>query len=79
MSYFLSGQQIRELPAGFCVVGTCGACGGPVLSPQMSSGVGEPTRTCMDCGRTVKTTLFPNFGPILEMNQKQENQCINLS
>lgn len=63
-------RDIYEIPAGMNLVGTCGVCGGPVLSPQLYSNSwtgASPPGSCGDCGRFAKQETIPRFGPIKEM------------
>jgi hypothetical protein len=60
-------MQARVIPAGYNVVGTCGECGGPVLSPMMWGGNCEPKKHCMDCNRQAKPVTLPIWGPIMSM------------
>jgi hypothetical protein len=59
------------VPAGFILTGTCGACGGPLITPQVISSGGiayePPVETCMHCQRVAKTPVVANYGPIKEM------------
>lgn len=58
------------VPPGFVLLGTCGSCGGPVLTLQVvcSNGTGEPIyAACTDCKRQLKVEVTPNYGPVLEM------------
>lgn len=60
------------IPAGFILVGTCGECGGPLLTAQTvaSSGTGPvtPHIVCQDCLRVAKN-VEPNYGPIMQMRE----------
>lgn len=62
-----SSITYRVIPYGFNVVGTCGNCGGPVLSPQSVSGNYQPEDFCADCGKKAKKIVQPFFGRIREM------------
>lgn len=60
------------LPPDHNVVGTCGHCGGPILSPIItwaSSGATSPRpEHCLDCGKSPKPIVSPAWGPIREMS-----------
>lgn len=63
-------MRVYQVPSGTVLVGTCGACGGPVLSPQIlgSSNTNElPPAQCANCGRMAKPTINPQYGPLQEM------------
>lgn len=51
-------------------VGTCGKCGGPVVTPALwvTSNINDPApRYCKDCGANPKPELPQKWGPLLEM------------
>lgn len=52
---------------GSIIVGTCSACFGPMLIPEMWAGTPEvhPKPTCADCGRSKKTVA--KWGPVIEV------------
>jgi len=54
-----------QIPHNHNVTGTCGDCGGPIISPMMWSGTGQPSERCMNCGKRAKP-LAPTT-PIREM------------
>ena len=51
------------------VVGTCGECGGPVVSPMLIAGHGPAHEFCQQCGKTAKPSaaLLQPYGPLREM------------
>ena len=58
------------VPGDMVLVGTCGSCGGPVLSPQAWGGNStnqEPPAQCGSCGREAKPQIQPAYGPLREM------------
>lgn len=59
------------IPHDMVLIGTCGACGGPVLSPQIIADTGTASRgivgQCTRCQRHTKPEGHPLFGPIREM------------
>lgn len=61
---------IRIIPANHNVTGTCGKCGGPIITPVYwaSSASGDmPPEWCADCGCIPKKEMRPDYGPIREM------------
>lgn len=64
MSYYV-------VPPGMVLVGTCGSCGGPVLSPAIiyQNGTQETPSagSCGLCQRRVKADIQPTYGPVKEM------------
>ena len=60
------------IPENHNVIGTCGECGGPIITPVFwtqygyNDHVGAP-EWCMGCGRKPKKVIFPNYGPVREM------------
>lgn len=63
---------IREIPVNHNVVGTCGCCGGPVISPMFwaSTGHDDLPEWCMDCGRRPRKKITPVYGAVLEMEPR---------
>lgn len=57
---------VRVIPANHNVTGTCGKCGGPIISPMISTN-GNPDEWCMDCGARPKKIIAPEFGEVREM------------
>ena len=64
------------IPENHTVTGTCGKCGGPIISPLYFTtsstdinciGTHYPER-CLFCGATPKVTISPDYGPVREMN-----------
>lgn len=64
---FNTPQPPIQIPVNHNIVGTCGNCGGPVISPMMWAGSGNPTRWCVCCGKHPNPVVYPAYGPILEM------------
>jgi len=60
---------MHNIPYGFNVVGTCGSCGGPLLSPMLIVIDYDyvPDIFCHYCGKKAKKIVQPNYGPIREM------------
>lgn len=61
----------RVIPANHIVIGTCGVCGGPVISPMASE-----ISWCMDCLAVPKKKINPAWGPILEMVREPDVKCV---
>lgn len=63
-------MRAYEVPEGMILLGTCGACGGPVLAPMyvLSTGTGVTPviGACGYCQRRHKQ-ITPVYGPVLEM------------
>ena len=61
---------IMSIPINHNVVGTCGKCGGPIISPMIftctDTGCGAP-EWCANCGAIPKQLVNPYYGPIREM------------
>lgn len=55
------------IPANHTITGTCGKCGGPVVSPIMWGGTSSPPEHCHQCGAIPKPLLQPAWGPLREM------------
>lgn len=49
-------------------LGTCGNCGGRVVTPRVWHGVGEPPKYCKSCGAE------PAYGPEIPMRQAQQSK-----
>jgi NAD-dependent SIR2 family protein deacetylase len=63
-------DSIFIIPHGMILVGTCAACNGPVLAPQIwraDEGGDRPLGQCQDCGKREKRKDVPRFGPIVEV------------
>ena len=60
-----------EVPQDMVLMGTCGACGGPLLAPMhwMTNNTEnqEPPIQCAFCQRIAKPSAPARFGPIKEM------------
>ena len=65
-----SGKVLAAAPNGFNIVGTCKACGGAILSPQLQDG-NLPDEHCQKCGRKAKKDQQATFGPLREMEEKE--------
>lgn len=52
---------------GSLIVGTCGACGGPMLIPEYWAGTPEvhPKPSCADCGKSKKDVA--RWGPVIQV------------
>ena len=50
------------------IVGTCGACSGPVVLPIAWWGVIPPVPICKECGATARQ----DYGPVMPMNPPQK-------
>lgn len=50
------------------VVGTCGNCGGPVMTPELWGGAIPPTPECAHCGATPQSS----FGPVIPMTPRKK-------
>jgi hypothetical protein len=48
--------------------GSCGNCGGPVVTSRVWMGVQRQVPSCNDCGATAKS----DYGPTLPMNPREE-------
>jgi len=70
MDYPTQNPGVIQLPANHNIVGTCGVCGGPVVSPMMWAGTGNPPEHCHNCGRVPKVPIAHTFGPIRDMLEK---------
>lgn len=58
----------RLVPMGYVIVGTCGKCGGAVISPQITYNYAEQESDhCMDCGAIAKPIVKPLYGPVRDM------------
>ena len=64
-------MSVYVVPNGMLLTGTCGACGGPILSPAIYFSDGTvnapPSGQCGTCGRHAKPDIEPTFGPVKEM------------
>lgn len=63
----------RVFPENHNCVGTCGNCGGPIISTMIWSSDGTmdgPPEWCMDCGAKPKKEVKPDYGPIREMEHE---------
>ena len=64
-------NDIRQIPTNHNVVGTCGKCGGPIISPifwTSTEGPYEaPLEWCMDCGAKPKKIITASYGAIRKM------------
>ena len=59
--------NVRQIPTNHNVTGTCGKCGGAIVSPMLVGGTCQPDERCMDCGARPKPTIAPVYGPIRDM------------
>jgi len=64
-----SGNVIATIPEGHNVIGTCGACGGPIIQSMVQNG-NINSSVCLRCGRHSKH-VEPLFGPIIEMEDQK--------
>ena len=59
------------VPQGYVLAGTCGNCGGPLLSPQIWSYTddtyAEPPATCQRCGKQAVRSITEKYGPARAM------------
>ena len=62
---------VIQIPANHNVTGTCGECGGPIISPILWSGTEQPNEWCMHCGQIPKSNIWARFGPIRTMKPKE--------
>ena len=64
-------SDVRIIPTSHNVVGTCGKCGGPIISPMIycSGDTATPApEWCMDCGAKPRPEKpYPFYGPVREM------------
>jgi hypothetical protein len=62
-------NDVLVLPVNHSLAGTCGTCGGPIITPVMWSGpIGQQApEYCMYCGKHPKKQIAPTYGPIKEM------------
>lgn len=68
MNNTAGGNYPVMILANHNVVGTCGSCGGAVVSPMMTTWNSPPVRFCQSCGKHAKPQPpITAFGPILEM------------
>jgi hypothetical protein len=60
---------IFQIPADHNLVGTCGLCGGPVITPMIWGGstASRPAAFCYHCNARAKPTIVASWGPIIEM------------
>ena len=49
----------------YTVHGTCGRCGGAVVTPTIWMGIYPPVPTCQSCGATPKQA----HGPVIDMDE----------
>jgi len=57
-------------PVNHNVTGTCGKCGGPIISPMIWSGGDSNTpipEWCYKCGAHPKPAIPADYGPVKEM------------
>ncbi len=57
------------IPANHNVNGTCGACGGPLISPMFWAAGPDcaPTEFCTNCGKQAKPIIPLAYGPLRKM------------
>jgi len=66
-------EVVKSNVRTFCdvaVIGTCGKCGGPVVSPVIwmsSESGGRPLKYCEDCGAVPRQPEWSDWGPVIEM------------
>lgn len=60
--YFFPKKQPASLLEAE-VIGTCGKCGGPVVTPKVFYSVAAPVPVCQKCGATKRQP----FGPVIDM------------
>lgn len=61
---------LRIIPENHNVTGTCGECGGPIITPvywASTNTADAPPEWCADCGRIPKKEVRMDYGPIREM------------
>ena len=66
MNYYTVSNPI-QIPVNHNLVGTCGSCGGRIISPMYWAGSGPVSEWCMDCGKHPKPIVYPIYGPVREM------------
>jgi hypothetical protein len=65
-----STSGVFQAPPNHNIVGTCGECGGPIISPMFISGTAQLDEHCAGCGRRAKRVVtIPAYGPIREMEK----------
>jgi len=63
---------VIQVPVGHNIIGTCGNCGGPIISPQMWAGSGPFPEWCYSCGAKPKGVIAASWGPLREMEASHE-------
>ena len=67
---YKSDNHYVVIPENHNVVGTCGKCGGPIISPMIwttTESRESAPEWCMNCGSKPKKIVYPNYGPVREM------------
>jgi citrate lyase synthetase len=62
----LRNQFVVIVPVNYQIIGTCGSCNGPVISPICITNSTE-SEYCMFCYKHLKKPIIPTYGPIKEM------------
>ncbi len=65
-------DSLYYIPINHNVTGTCGECGGPIISPIIRDGTGVPNEWCINCQRRPKPSIVARFGPIREMTKRMK-------
>jgi len=59
-------NDVLLIPVNYQIIGTCGSCNGPVISPIYITDSTEP-EYCMFCYKHSKKPIISMYGPIKEM------------